>query len=139
MRPADRTLPEVRGQFLSLQREAGTLATHALRLRPTWKQVFSRKELHQLEERLNQLFVTFMNVDADLTAHASMPNDLNSAMRVGIEFQLHCGVRDSVRGVLTDTSAILNGFRNQLDFRSSLTISLLAVGLSVVGLAVGCG
>lgn len=35
----DRTLDEVRTQFLELQREVGTLATEALHLRPTWRLV----------------------------------------------------------------------------------------------------
>jgi hypothetical protein len=135
----DRTLPEVRDQFLTLHREVGTLATDALHLHPTWRQVFSRKKLRELEERLDKHFTTFMSLDADLTAHARPPNDVNSAMFYLVHFQLHFGVRDAVRGVLTDTGSVLTGLRNQLDFRSSLALSVLAILISVIGVVMGAG
>ena len=136
----DRTLQEVRAQLWSLQREVGTLATEALRLRPSWKLVLlSRKELLGLEERLDKHFQDFMNLDADLSAHAQPPGDMNAAIRSGMQFQLHFGARDSVRGVLMDTSAILNGLRNQLDFRASLALSILAIAVSLIGLVAGVG
>jgi hypothetical protein len=137
---ADRTITEVRDQLWLLQREVGRLATDALHLRPTWKLVFSsRKELHQLEERLDHHFTVFMNLDADLSALAQPPSDVNTAIRNGMQFQMHFGARDSVRGVLTDTSQILNGVRNQLDFRSSLALSLLAIAISLIGMVIGVG
>jgi hypothetical protein len=136
----DRTLSEVRAELWSLQREVGTLATEALRLRPTWKLVLlSRKELLRLEERLDTHFQHFLNLDADLSAHAQPPGDMNLAIRNGMQFQMHFGARDSVRGVLTDTSGILSGLRNQLDFRASLALSVLAILLSLIGLFAGGG
>lgn len=132
----DRTLDEVRTQFLALQREVGTLATEALHLRPTWRLVFGRRErLHSLEERLDAHFRTFMNLEADLVAHAQPPKDINSVILVGIQFQMHFGVRDSVRGVLADTNGILSGVRTQLDFRGSLAISIAAIVVALISAA----
>lgn len=132
----DRTLDEVRTQFLLLQREVGALATEALHLRPTWRLVFGRRgRLHSLEERLDAHFTTFMNLEADLVAHAQPPEKIDSVILLGIQFQMHFGVRDSVRGVLVDTNGILSGLRTQLDFRGSLAISIAAIVVALISAA----
>jgi hypothetical protein len=64
---ADRTIDEVRKRFLELHREAGALAKDTFHLRPSWRLLFFRKRLYQLEERIDSPFTAFMTVDGELS------------------------------------------------------------------------
>lgn len=135
---AHRTLDEVRAQFLGLQREVGRLASEALRIRPTWRMAFSRlKQIHGLEERLAAHLTTFMNIDADLAEHAQPRGGANESIIAAAQFQMHFGVRDSVRGLLSDTNGILASIRNEIAFRRSVALAVAAIFVSVATPLIG--
>lgn len=130
-KPPDREIEEVRAGLRELHRAVGTFASEVLAFDLTWWRAFDRRSLRKLEERLETQFTTFMNLDADLLAHANWPSDINTAMRSAAHFQVDCGVRDSVRGLLTDTAAAVGSLRSQADFRSSLALSVAAIVLAL--------
>jgi hypothetical protein len=73
-----------------------------------------------------------MNLDADLAAHVHPPSDGTTAMITAAKFQMYFGLRDSVRGLLSDTNGVLSSIRNQIDFRASLLLSLGAIVVALV-------
>ena len=130
---SDRSLLDVRKELWHLHRQVGTLATDVVRMRPSWRLAFRRTPITTVEERLAGCFAYFMNLDADLNAHASPPSDLSTAIRSAAQFQMHFGVRDSVRGLLGATNDAVGSLQNQLDFRLSLAVALFAAVISVAG------
>ena len=133
MEPQRRELNDVRDRFLVLHREVGTLATDVLKFDIGWSHVLWRRPLREFEERLDSLFTTFMNLDADLIAHAKPPETyITGVVYTPITFQMHFGVRDSVRGLLSDTNTAIGSLRNQADFRGSLMVSVVAIVIASV-------
>lgn len=129
-------LSDIRGEFAKLHVDVGQLMGEVLRARPGAALVVRRKALHNLESRLDEHLRRFVALDAELVRHANPPADINSALRASAQFGLHVAVRDSVRGLIADTYGALASLRNQLDFRGSLTISMLALLVALIALFV---
>jgi hypothetical protein len=133
-----RTLDEVRAQFLKLHKDVGDLATDVFKYDVPWKPWRIEQwwrhppPLRELGRRLDQHFATFIDLDADLIAHAKPPRSVSMAQLDSPQFQMHFGVRDSVRGLLSDTSGAIGSLRNQADFRLALTISVIAIIVALV-------
>lgn len=87
-----------------------------------------------LEGRLDGLLQKFVRLDAQLIQQANAPSDINTALRSSAQFSIYTAVRDSVRGLLTDTGAAAGSLRNQLDFLGSLWLSLVALIVAVIAL-----
>ena len=131
-----RSIEDVHAGFWAVHREAGTLHTQALRLQPSLKLAWKRARLVTLEIRLGALYTEFLNLEADLVAHAGqVPADLNSKMAHNAWFGSLFGVRDSVRGVLGDTSATLNGTAARLESLKALWFSVASIVLALGGIA----
>ena len=133
---ADRTLGEIHKALWNVHRDVGALATKAVHLQPGVKLVLFREPLRCLERDLNQHFRDFMSLDANLIARAIPPSGYNAATQSAAKFQMYFGVRDSVRGLLVDTNAVLGSLRNELAFRTSLAVAVGAIVLSAASLLV---
>jgi hypothetical protein len=97
--------------------------------------VFFRRSLEGVEDDLDRYSKHFMDLDADIAAHCgTVPTDINSAMRKSAQMQLHFGMRDSARELLSDTKNAVSGLRSQLDFRGSLSVALIALIVSIPSL-----
>lgn len=138
MRPRpQRSLEQVHDGFWNLHREAGTLHTQALRLQPGIGLIRRREPLEALEARLDGLYTEFMNLEADLVAMAGqVPTGWNESVRHASTYQPHLGVADSVRGVLGDTSARLNGVGARLESLKALWFSVASIVLALASLVV---
>ena len=120
-------LDDIRAGFTKLHGEASQLMREVLHTRPTVGLAVCRGALSDLEDRLDSYLGRFVTLDEEFIRHTTPPQNATTAMRSAAQFTLHGSLRDSVRGLLTDTSAALGSLRSQLDFRRSLLISTLAV------------
>jgi hypothetical protein len=135
-----RELDTVRDQFLLLHHDVGELATNVFKYDVPWRpwtiKYWWRRPppLVELERRFDEHFTTFMRLDAALIARAEPPSTYTPAGVAfrAIKFQMYFGVRDSVRGLLSDTNGAIGSLRNQADFRLALTISVLAIFVALV-------
>ena len=127
-------LGEVVAGFLKLHADASQLMREALHTKPTLSLALRRAALRDLEDRLDEHVSTFVMLDEEFIRHTSPPSDINTALRASAQFSLHSVRRDSVRGLLTDTSGALGSLRNQLDFRRSMWVAVLALGAAVIAL-----
>ena len=129
----DRTLPEIHEQLWDLHRQVGTLVSEVQKTPPTIGLAFFREPLRAHDIELERLSTWFMNVDADLVAHARHGEGISGATMKAAQVQVYFGARDSVRGALVLASEMLGSLRTQLDFRLSMavaTIALIVSGLS---------
>lgn len=129
-------LAAIRSELTTLHREACNFLTEVLHKRPTVGLVLRRGPIELLEERLDEYLKKFVALDAELIGHANAPGDINAALRNSAQFGFYTAVRDSVRGLLTDTSGSLASLRSRLDFLGSLLVSLVAVIVAVIALFV---
>ena len=129
-------LTEIRVELTRLHEEAGSLFTEVLHTRPSLKLVLLRSPLEALEDRLDEHLRRFVPLDAELIAHANAPADINTALRNSAQFSFYTAVRDSVRGLLTETSASLGSTRSRLDFIGSLALSATVLIVAVIALFV---
>jgi len=120
--------------FSKLHLEASQLMRETLHTKPTIGLALQRDALRDLEDRLDAHLSTFVMLDEEFIRHATPPSDINSALRSAAHFQLHSVRRDSVRGLLTDTFGALGSLRNQLDFRRSMFVAVLALVAAIVAL-----
>lgn len=127
-------LGEILAGFSRLHAEASQLMREALHTKPTLEFALRRGALSDLEDRLDQHVSTFVMLDEEFVRHTSPPSDINTALRASAQFSLHAVRRDSVRGLLTDTSGALGSLRNQLDFRRSMFVAVLALVVAVIAL-----
>jgi hypothetical protein len=127
-----RTLPQIREELLLLQRQVGTLATETMDVRPTVRLLLRRAPLHALEQRLTAHHSTLIALDAELSTHCEPPSNWYSASGLVAQMQFYFSTRDSVRALIADTRAALSNIENDLAFRGSLTISIVALIVSVI-------
>ena len=127
-------LPDIVSGFTALHAEASQLMREALHTKPTILLALQRAALKDLEARLDGHVSTFVMLDEEFIRHASPPSTINSAIFASAKFSLHSVRRDSVRGLLAETSGALGSLRNQLDFRRSMFVAVLALVASVVAL-----
>jgi hypothetical protein len=133
-------LDDVRDQFLALHQDVGNLATDVFKYDVPWRPWTMKywwrhpRPLRDLERRLDTYFTKFMELDADLIAHSEPPSTYTPAgvAFTAVKFQMYFGVRDSVRGLLSDTSGAIGSLRNQADFRLALTFSVVAILVALV-------
>lgn len=92
-----------------------------------------------LDARLDNYMRLFVGLDEEFIRHTSPPMDINAAMRAAAQFQLHGALRDSVRGMLVASSDVLGSLRNQLDFRRSFVLSLVALMVAILSLFAAVG
>lgn len=127
-------LGEIRSGFSKLHGEASQLMREVLHTRPTMGLALRRGAVGDLEDRLDSHLSTFVMLDEEFIRHTTPASDINTAIRASAQFTLHAALRDSVRGLLVDTSGALGSLRNQLDFRRSILISLLALVVAIAAL-----
>jgi hypothetical protein len=132
----DRPVHEVIEDLVELRFEIGTLAARIVHFRPGFRDLLSRRRLAALEASHEEMMKRFVTLDGDLTTVARAWLDPNTPVLRSINMQLHFGIRDSVRELLTDTSSMLGGIRNQLDFRGSLLVALVALVISLISAGV---
>ena len=87
-----------------------------------------------LEDRLDKHLRQFIELDAELIRHATPPTDFNTAVRFGAQFSVYASLRDSVRGLLSDTADALGSVRSQLNFLGSLGFSVVALLVAITAL-----
>jgi hypothetical protein len=85
---------------------------------------------------LDRLFDRFTELDGEFSQQAVVPADINAALRFSAQCSVHSGLRDSVRGLLTDTSSALGGLRARLDALVTVLIGVAALVLSLIAIAV---
>ena len=129
-------LDEIRSEFAVLHGEASGLMRDVLHTRVSIGFVFKRRPLGEFENRLDDQLKRFASLDGEFISHASPPGNINAALRASAHFTLHSAVRDSVRGLLTATSDAIGALRNQLDFKASLLVSVLAFVVGIISLVV---
>lgn len=125
-------ISDVLAGISTLHSEASQLMREALHTKPTLGMALQPAPLRELEDRLDKHVSAFLLLDEEFIRHTTPPSDINSAMRSAAHFQLHSVRRDSVRGLLTDTSGALGSMRNQLDFRRSMLVAVFALVVSIV-------
>lgn len=129
-------LEEIRIAFLDLHRDVTELLGDVLRARFQWRFILRGTGLNAFEARLDPLFRRFAELDAQLTLHTKPPADLNTALRASAHFALYSAVRESARGLLSDTNTALGSLRNQVDFHRSLALSLVSLVVAIIALFV---
>jgi hypothetical protein len=110
-----RELNVIRAEFKALHVEAARLLKETLRVRSTLRLMLRRRPLLVLEGRLDDLFERFVTLDAEFVEHTTAPQDINSATLLAAHLSVYRALRDSVSGLLTDTSDALGALRSRLD------------------------
>ena len=123
-------LPEILTRLSSLHRDVSQLMRETLHTKPTLVLALQRRALRHLEDRFDEHVSAFITLDEEFHS-ASPPSTFNGVANNMATFSLR---RDSVRGLLIDTSGALGSLRNQLDFRRTMVVAVVALVVSVVTL-----
>jgi hypothetical protein len=129
-----RELNVLRTVFKALHADAAALLKDALHLRSTLKLMVQRKPLLVLEGRLDDLFERFVTLDTEFVEHTMPSEDINSATRLAAHLSVYRALRDSVSGLLTDTSDALGALRSRLDTKLSVILGVAAVVIALVAI-----
>jgi hypothetical protein len=129
-----RELDVIRAEFKALHGEAARLLKETLRVRSTLRLMLRRGPLLALEEQLDELFERFVTLDAEFVEHTMPSEDITSAARLAAHLSVYRALRDSVSGLLTDTSDALGALRSRLDTKLSVILGVAAVVLAVIAL-----
>ena len=98
---------------------------------------FSWKALKDVEERINSQFKNFAEIDHEFLIHAgSLLDDYNSMTRHAARISAQASVRDSCRAMLQHADDALATLRNELYFRWSMLLGVLALVISLAAIAV---
>ena len=133
-RPAPTSLDEVRKGLLELHQDVTKLLRKVLQTHASIRMAWRRARLDPLEAELDERLQSFFALDEALLQYANPPVDTNFAMRHAAIFSSHVAVRDSVSGLLADTSAALSALRGRLDVSGSLVISVMALVVAAIAL-----
>ena len=129
-----RELKVIRAELGALHSDAAKLLKDALHRRSTLKLMLRRGPLRDLEGRLDKLFERFVTLDAEFVEHTTLPQDINSATMQAAHLSVYRALRDSVSGLLTDTSEALGALRSRLDTKLSVILGVAAVVLAVIAI-----
>lgn len=130
-------LPDIRQEFLQLQQDVFKFTKEVHRLRPTFRLLLNRNPLKELEKQNYKHLEDFVRIESRLMEiDLGTGGDFNSTVRSAAVVQMHAGVRDSVRDSVSNASAMLGSLRNGLDFKASLFLTIIAVGLAVFAIVV---
>jgi hypothetical protein len=122
--------------FAELHDAAGTLFSEVLQIDPSIRRVLFRRPLVEFQKRLDALSNQFIELDGQFARGAPAPSDFNTALLASANYGSAARVRDSVRGLLTDTSSTLASLRNRLDFLGSLVLALASLAVAMTTLIV---
>jgi hypothetical protein len=94
-----------------------------------------RKEFNRVEKELELLNSKLFELDKQRVAEFPEGEPgYNSSIMLGASHFLAYNLRESVRTILVSSQEVLNGIHTKLDFLISITVSLLALVISIVAL-----
>ena len=132
-----RTLEEIQTDFRRVHGEASSLMTEADGLEPSIALFFSLKELKSLEHRIDQQLEILGAVDRDLLTHAgAQPRDYSAGTMHAARISAQASVRDSARSMLSHADGALGTLRNELYFRRSFVLGVLALLVFAVAIVI---
>ncbi len=121
--------------YSELHQEAVAIQSRLYFLKPSFRTMLWRKEFNRVEKELELLNSKLFELDKQRVAEFPEGEPgYNSSIMLGASHFLAYNLRESVRTILVSSQEVLNGIHTKLDFLISITVSLLALVISIVAL-----
>lgn len=97
--------------------------------------VFIGKQFNNLENQLLLYRLRLDELDHEIEPHAIIPNDYNGIQMVSGKLSILYATRNMALTSLGEAQKLLTNAQSQASFKFTVLVSLLAIVISVVGLA----
>lgn len=128
---------ELNEELMGLNEEIVAILKELSQFKPSFYHAFAKGRLGDYTAALVELREQLSEVDQRLRPHTRIPGDYNSIQMVSGKLSVTFSIRNVVLTTLDEAQKMLNSHESQAGFKLSTNIALLAIVVSVLGVAAG--
>ena len=124
-------------ELMGLNEQLVAILKELSQFKPRFYHAFAKGKLGEYTAKLVEYREQLNEVDQRLRPHTRVPGDYNSIQMVSGKLSVTFSIRNVVLTTLDEAQKMLNSHEAQAGFKLSTNIALIAVVVSVLGLAGG--
>lgn len=128
---------EFNDELMRLNEQVVAILKELSQFKPSFYHVFAKGKLGEYTIKLIELREQLSEVDQRIRPHTRVPGDYNSVQMVSGKLSVTFSIRNVVLTTLDEAQKMLNSHEAQASFKLSTNIALVAIVVSVLGMAVG--